>query len=672
MKSNYDILGNHIRLIDTRNRESITDRVLGINIDKFFMPSVANVIGTDLSKYKLITKGKFACNPMHVGRDERLPVALYDEEKPAIVSPAYFMFEVIDNSILKEDYLMMWFRRPEFDRICWLHTDGSVRGGITWDDICRLELPIPPIENQLEIVNSYKAITERIALKQKINDNLEATVQAIFKSEFIDYERANYSDYIEFEFGKYPATWNLVDLDTAVDVRDGIPGRPRLFEVVQKVKEANNTRRWKALNRTFTGSSDDSTELNANPALEIDYIVAPPRMAYYLEYSTKIYSVYLKYIAPEDIFPYSIDEVFIDATNYLNTYQMTARELAMTMIQDVLKTTGITATAGIGTNMYLCKIAMDIVAKHIEPDKDGVRIAELDEMSYRRQLWNHRPLTDFWRVGKGYAKKLEEHGLFTMGDIARCSIGKSNELYNEELLYKLFGINAELLIDHAWGYEPCTMEQVKAYKPETNSVCSGQVLHCPYDYEKAKLIVKEMTDQMVLDLVDKGLVTDQLVLTIGYDIENLSNPNLKYQYKGEVTIDRYGRKVPKHAHGTANLEKKTSSTRLITNAVMDLYDRIVDEHLLVRRITITANKLVDEKSVKQEDEYQQLDLFTDYEAQRKKQAEEEEKLERERRMQEAMLSIKKKFGKNAVLKGMNLEEGATAKDRNEQIGGHKA
>ena len=384
----------------------------------------------------------------------------------------------------------------------------------------------------------------------------------------------------------------------------GIPGRPRLFEVVQKVKEANNTRRWKALNRTFTGSSDDSTELNANPALEIDYIVAPPRMAYYLEYSTKIYSVYLKYIAPEDIFPYSIDEVFIDATNYLNTYQMTARELAMTMIQDVLKTTGITATAGIGTNMYLCKIAMDIVAKHIEPDKDGVRIAELDEMSYRRQLWNHRPLTDFWRVGKGYAKKLEEHGLFTMGDIARCSIGKSNELYNEELLYKLFGINAELLIDHAWGYEPCTMEQVKAYKPETNSVCSGQVLHCPYDYEKAKLIVKEMTDQMVLDLVDKGLVTDQLVLTIGYDIENLSNPNLKYQYKGEVTIDRYGRKVPKHAHGTANLEKKTSSTRLITNAVMDLYDRIVDEHLLVRRITITANKLVDEKSVKQEDEYQ--------------------------------------------------------------------
>lgn len=452
----------------------------------------------------------------------------------------------------------------------------------------------------------------------------------------------------------------------------GIPGRPRLFEVVQRVREANNKRRWKAPNRTFNGSSDDKAELDANPALEIDYIVAPPRMAYYMEYSTKIYNVYLKYVAPEDIFPYSIDEVFMDVTDYLQTYRMTARELAMTMIQDVLKTTGITATAGIGTNMYLCKIAMDIVAKHIEPDKNGVRIAELDEMSYRRKLWSHRPITDFWRVGNGYAKKLEEHGLYTMGDIARCSIGKPNELYNEELLYKLFGINAELLIDHAWGYEPCTMEQVKAYKPETNSVSSGQVLHCPYDYDKAKLIVKEMTDQMVLDLVDKGLVTDQLVLTIGYDIENLSNPNLKNQYKSEITIDRYGRKVPKHAHGTANLKKKTSSTRLITNAVMDLYDRIVDEHLLVRRITITANKLVDEKSVKQENEYQQLDLFTDYEAQRKKQAEEEEKLERERRMQEAMLSIKKKFGKNAVLKGMNLEEGATAKDRNEQIGGHKA
>ena len=452
----------------------------------------------------------------------------------------------------------------------------------------------------------------------------------------------------------------------------GIPGRARLFEVVQKVKEANSTRRWKAPNRTFSGSSDDSTELNSNPALEIDYIVAPPRMALYLEYSTRIYSIYLKYIAPEDIFPYSIDEVFMDVTNYLHTYNMTARELAMTMIQDVLKTTGITATAGIGTNMYLCKIAMDIVAKHIKADKDGVRIAELDEMSYRRQLWSHRPLTDFWRVGKGYAKKLEEHGLFTMGDIARCSIGKSNELYNEELLYKLFGINAELLIDHAWGYEPCTMEQVKAYKPETNSVSSGQVLHCPYGFDKAKLVVKEMTDLMVLDLVDKGLVTDQIVLTIGYDIDNLTDPARKKRYKGAVTTDRYGRKVPKHAHGTINLKRQTSSTQMLMDAVMELYDRIVDKDLLIRRINITANKLVDEHTVTNDDAYEQLDFFTDYEAVKKQREKEEADLERERHMQEAMLSIKKKYGKNAILKGMNLQEGATAKDRNAQIGGHKA
>lgn len=316
----------------------------------------------------------------------------------------------------------------------------------------------------------------------------------------------------------------------------GIPGRPRLFEVVQKVKEANASRQWKASNRTFADKSDDSKELEKNPALAIDYIVAPPRMAYYMEYSTRIYNIYLKYIAPEDIHTYSIDEVIMDVTDYLNTYQMTARELAMTMIQDVLKNTGITATAGIGTNMYLCKIAMDIVAKHMEPDKDSVRIAELDEMSYRRQLWSHRLLTDFWRVGKGYAKKLEEHRLYTMGDIARCSIGKSNELYNDELLYKLFGINVDLLNDHTWGYESCTMEQVKAYKLETNSVSSGQVLQCPYDYEKARLVVKEMTDQMVLDLVDKKLVTDQVVLTIVYDIENLSNPQREINTREKLRL----------------------------------------------------------------------------------------------------------------------------------------
>ena len=452
----------------------------------------------------------------------------------------------------------------------------------------------------------------------------------------------------------------------------GIPGRARLFEVIQKVGEANEARRWKAPNRTFTGASDDSNELGADPSLKIDYIVAPPRMSHYMEYSTRIYNVYLKYIAPEDIHVYSIDEVFMDVTGYLNTYGMTARELAMTMIRDVLKTTGITATAGIGTNLYLCKVAMDIVAKRIKPDKDGVRIAELDEMSYRRMLWTHRPLTDFWRVGRGYAKKLEEHGLFTMGDIARCSIGKPNELYNEELLYKMFGINAELLIDHAWGYEPCTLEYVKAYKPETNSVCSGQVLHCPCDFEQAKLVVKEMTDLMVLDLVDKRLVTDQIVLTVGYDIENLTDANRSRKYKGAVTVDRYGRKVPKHAHGTTNLKKQTSSTRLITDAVLQLYDRIVDKNLLIRRINITANKLVDESTVNEAEEFEQLDLFTDYQAREKEKAKEDADLEREKRMQKAMLDIKKKFGKNAILKGMNLQEGATARDRNEQIGGHKA
>ena len=452
----------------------------------------------------------------------------------------------------------------------------------------------------------------------------------------------------------------------------GIPGRPRLFEVIQKVKEANSDRKWKAPNHTFTGTSDDSEELCENPALEIDYIVASPRMALYMEYSTKIYNIYLKYIAPEDIHIYSIDEVFIDVTHYLSTYNMTAHELAMTMIQDILDTTGITATAGIGTNLYLCKIAMDIVAKHIEPDKNGVRIAELDEMSYRRLLWNHRPLTDFWRVGRGYSKKLEKIGLYTMGDIARCSIGKPTDYYNEELLYKLFGINAELLIDHAWGYEPCTMEDVKAYKPETNSISSGQVLHCPYEFDKARLVVKEMTDLMVLDLVDKGLVTNQIVLTIGYDIENITDKNRSQNYKGTVTTNYYGKKVPKPAHGTTNLPKQTSSTTLITNAVMELYDKIVNKKLLIRRINIVANKLVDEHSVKNANKYEQLDLFTDYEILKKQREKENAESEREKRMQNTILDIKKKFGKNAILKGMNLQEGATAKDRNNQIGGHKA
>lgn len=452
----------------------------------------------------------------------------------------------------------------------------------------------------------------------------------------------------------------------------GLSGRARLFEVIQKVKTANEIRKLKAPNHVFCGSSDDSRELQKKPSLKIDYIIAPPRMARYMEYSTKIYNIYLKYIAPEDIHIYSIDEVFIDVTHYLSTYNMTAHELAMTMIQDILDTTGITATAGIGTNLYLCKIAMDIVAKHIEPDKNGVRIAELDEMSYRRLLWNHRPLTDFWRVGRGYSKKLEKIGLYTMGDIARCSIGKPTDYYNEELLYKLFGINAELLIDHAWGYEPCTMEDVKTYKPETNSISSGQVLHCPYEFDKARLVVKEMTDLMVLDLVDKGLVTNQIVLTIGYDIENITDKNRSQSYKGTVTTNYYGKKVPKPAHGTTNLPKQTSSTTLITNAVMELYDKIVNKKLLIRKINIVANKLVDEHSVKNANKYEQLDLFTDYEILKKQREKENAESEREKRMQNTILDIKKKFGKNAILKGMNLQEGATAKDRNNQIGGHKA
>lgn len=452
----------------------------------------------------------------------------------------------------------------------------------------------------------------------------------------------------------------------------GIPGRARLFEVVQKVKEVNAERVRKAPGKAFTGTSYNDLELKKHPELSLDYIAAPPRMAYYMEYSTRIYNTYLKYVAAEDIHVYSIDEVFIDVTNYLSTYNLSPRELAMKMIQDVLKTTGVTATAGIGTNLYLAKIAMDIVAKHIAPDKDGVRIAELDEISYRRLLWTHRPLRDFWRIGRGYAKKLEEHGIYTMGDVARCSIGKPNDYYNEELLYKLFGVNAELLIDHAWGWEPCTITDIKAYKPSTNSIGSGQVLQSPYDYEKASLIVREMTDLLVLDLVDKGLVTDQMVLTVGYDIINLSNSEIKNKYKGEITTDHYGRSIPKHAHGTTNLRRLTSSTKLIIDAVMKLYSQIVDKSLLIRRINITANHVVDESSLKKDDSFEQLDLFTDYATEQKKKEEEEAALERERKMQHAVLNIKKKFGKNAILKGMNLQEGAMTKERNKQIGGHKA
>ncbi len=442
----------------------------------------------------------------------------------------------------------------------------------------------------------------------------------------------------------------------------GIPGRARLFEAVQKVSEANALRRSKAPGREFKGKSYDSRELERDPSLAIDYIVAPPRMAYYMECSSMIYNIYLKYVAPEDIHVYSIDEVFMDVTGYLKTYGCTARELAMRMILDVLETTGVTATAGIGTNLYLCKVAMDIGAKHIQPDKNGVRIAQLDELSYRKTLWSHRPLTDFWRVGKGYTKKLEAHGLFTMGDVARCS------MTNEALLYKLFGVNAELLIDHAWGWEPCTMADIKAYKPQTNSISSGQVLSEASTYARGKLIVREMTDLLALDLVDKGLVTDQIVLTVGYDIENLTNPEISKTYSGPVTTDVYGRQIPKHAHGTASLNCQTSSTMKIMDAMMELFERVVNPNLLIRRVTICANHLVSETMAKRETVCEQIDLFTDFDAREK----EEETLRREKRRQQAMLQIRKKYGKNAILKGMNLEKGATTIERNSQIGGHKA
>lgn len=451
----------------------------------------------------------------------------------------------------------------------------------------------------------------------------------------------------------------------------GIPGRARLFEVVQKVKEANRMRLRFAPGHSFIGESADDRELKADAGLAISYITATPRMALYMQYSTQIYQVYLKYVAPEDIHVYSIDEVFMDVTHYLNTYRMTAYELARRMIRDVQELTGITATAGIGTNLYLAKIAMDIVAKHIPPDRTGERIAQLDEMTYRQLLWDHRPITDFWRVGAGYAKKLEASGIYTMGDVARCSVGKPNDYYNEELLYQMFGINAELLIDHAWGYEPTTIQDVKAYKPQSNSMGSGQVLHCPYPADKARLVVQEMTDVLVLDLVDKGLVTDQMVLTVGYDIDNLKG-GTSAAYRGEVTTDRYGRKIPKHAHGTANLGEFTSSTRKITDAVMELYDRIVDDRLLIRRVNLVANHIVEEGSVSQKQEYEQLDLFTDYTARQEQNKREKEEMQREKQMQHAMLDIKKKYGKNAILKGMNLQEGATIKERNRQIGGHKA
>jgi len=471
----------------------------------------------------------------------------------------------------------------------------------------------------------------------------------------------------------------------------GISGRARLFEVVQRVKEINAARFAYAqkqgllqLNQEtgkydFSGASSDSIELKADPALKLEYIIAPPRMKRYEEVSTKIFSIYLRYVSEEDIHVYSIDECFIDVTAYLNTYSCTARELAIKMIRDVLNETNITATAGIGTNMYLAKIAMDIVAKHVKADKDGVRIAELNERTYRELLWSHKPITDFWRVGAGIAKRLTKYGIFTMGDIAQVSVE------NEDLLYKEFGVNAELLIDHAWGWEPTEISTIKSYRPRVNSLSSGQVLQCPYTADKAKIIVKEMTELLVLDLVRKDLVTKKIELTIGYDRSSLeyshkgrglSDSTFKIQgtnklFKGRVTLDRFGRPLPYHAHGTGNIDNWTSSTKAIMDTMVKLYDEIIDSDLLIRRINVVACNLIPTEDIPEEAPYQ-MDLFTDYEALEKEKAAQKAADEKEKSLQKATLSIMDKFGKNALLKGMNLEEGAMTMKRNKQIGGHSS
>ena len=447
----------------------------------------------------------------------------------------------------------------------------------------------------------------------------------------------------------------------------GIPGRARLFEVISRLKEVNALRLASTPDGKFRDKSIFDPELKADPSLEVSCLIAKPRMAQYMKVSTEIYNIYLNYIAPEDIHVYSVDEVFMDVTGYLKKYKLTPRQLAETMIRDVMEHTGITATVGIGTNLYLCKVAMDIVAKHIPPDKDGVRIAELDERSYREQLWSHRPLTDFWRVGAGYARKLEAIRLYTMGDIARCSVGKPDEYYNEELLYRMFGVNAELLIDHAWGWEPTLISDIKAYKPEARSISSGQVLQHPYEYAKARIVVREMTEQLVLELVEKHLLTNQLVLTIGYDSGNLTDPELRGNYGGEILKDRYGRSVPKHAHGTGNLDGFTSSTKKIMECVLQLYDRIVNPELLVRRINVVAERVQHEEESGVATSEEQLSLF-----EQNTQEQDTENMEKEHKLQQTMIDIRRKFGRNAILKGTNFREGATSIERNTQIGGHKA
>ncbi|MBQ6382447.1 MAG: DNA methylase [Clostridia bacterium] len=481
------------------------------------------------------------------------------------------------------------------------------------------------------------------------------------------------------ELGKDPLTTHLVVADVSRTEKTiclavspslkayGIPGRARLFEVVQQVKQVNARRRAKAPDHVFSGKSSDAAELDRNPSLELEYIAAKPRMAYYMEYSTRIYSIYLKYVAAEDIHVYSIDEVFIDATPYLKTYGLTARELARRMIRDVLQTTGITATAGIGPNLYLCKVAMDIWAKHIPADQDGVRIAELNEMTYRRYLWAHQPITDFWRVGRGTARKLAKYGMYTMGDVARCSVGGPWDRLNETLLYQLFGVNAELLIDHAWGWEPCEIRHIKAFKPESNSLSVGQVLPGPYSFDQARMIIREMTDGLVMDLVAKKLTTDQIVLTLGYDIGNVSP-----DFEGETETDWYGRTVPKKAHGSENIGRQTSSTREIMDAAMRLYDRIADRELMIRRMYVAANHVKDQNTVRAEQDYEQLDMFSVLPDEVQRREKEESDLAREAKLQQSILSIRGKYGKNALLRGTSYQEGATGRERNQQIGGHKA
>lgn len=476
------------------------------------------------------------------------------------------------------------------------------------------------------------------------------------------------------ERGLNPLTTNLVVADSNRTEKTiclavspslkqyGIPGRARLYEVVQKVKEINEQRKFNAPGHKFTCTSYDDIALKNNRDLELSYIIAPPRMSYYMQYSTRIVDIYLKWFSIEDIYVYSIDEVFIDVTHYLQTYNCTPRELVTRVIQDILKETGITATAGIGTNMYLAKVAMDIVAKHTKADKFGVRIAGLDEKTYRKYLWNHKPLTDFWRVGKGISQKLEKNGMFTMGDVARQSI------IDDEKLFKLFGINAELLIDHSWGYEPCTIDSVKSYKPVTNSLSSGQVLKEPYNYEQTRLIVKEMAELLSLDLVKKNLITSKLVLEIGYDVCNLSKSNLSHFYDGEIKLDRYGRQVPKHAHGTINIDHKTSSTKIITDKFIKLYDEIINKDLFVRRLTLSASDVVNEDDYKNVLTYEQMNMFIDYE----QLAKQRQKERKEKCLQKAVLNIKEKYGKNSILKGMNFEESGTTIERNGQIGGHKS